>query len=96
MTDFSIITACGECCTLCPEKINGDCPGCIESDGDVSGWSGDGECRIHECVRRHNVRFCGLCNEFPCERMCRMIHWNENIVEHMRRLRDEYTEQKGK
>lgn len=35
MTDFSVITACGECCTGCEKKKDGRCPGCIEADGVV-------------------------------------------------------------
>ena len=35
MTDFTTITACGECCVGCAKKKDGSCPGCIESDGRV-------------------------------------------------------------
>ncbi|MBR4733010.1 MAG: flavodoxin family protein [Lachnospiraceae bacterium] len=35
MTDFSTITACGECCTGCAKKIEGSCPGCIVADANV-------------------------------------------------------------
>ena len=42
MTDFSTITACGECCVGCSKKIAGDCPGCIEADGRVPEWEGSG------------------------------------------------------
>ena len=38
MTDFSLITACGECCTDKAKKADGRCPGCIESDGRVPEW----------------------------------------------------------
>ena len=38
MTDFSTITACGECCVGCSKKIAGDCPGCIEADVRVPEW----------------------------------------------------------
>ena len=32
MTDFTLITACGECCTSCAKKADGRCPGtvCLE------------------------------------------------------------------
>ena len=90
MTDFSTITACGECCTECPKKKDGRCPGCIEADGRVPEWSQSGRCRVHACTREHHVQFCGLCAEFPCEKLPSMISWNPNIVEHMTSLRDEY------
>jgi len=32
-TDFTKITACGECCVGCKKKKEGLCQGCIESDG---------------------------------------------------------------
>ncbi len=35
MTDFTTITACGECCVGCSKKKDGSCPGCIEADGRV-------------------------------------------------------------
>ena len=42
MTDFTLITACGECCTGCAKKADGRCPGCIESDGRVPEWAASG------------------------------------------------------
>ena len=90
MTDFSTITACGECCTECPKKKDGRCPGCIEADGRVPEWAQSGRCRVHACTREHHVQFCGLCAECPCEKLPSMISWNPNIVEHMTSLRDEY------
>ena len=89
--DFSRITACGECCTECPKKLDGRCPGCIESDGYVPEWAESGRCRVHACAREHNVQFCGLCAEFPCEKITEMISWNPDIIRKMTLLRDEYT-----
>lgn len=90
MTDFLTITACGECCTGCSKKKEGSCPGCIEADGRVPEWAGSGICRVHACCREHNARFCGLCSEFPCEKLPQMISWNPEIVTHLSALRDEY------
>jgi len=95
MTDFSTITACGECCVGCRKKENGVCPGCIESDGYVPEWSQSGRCKIHACAREHGVQFCGLCGEFPCERLPQIVSWNERIVEHLSGLRDEYKTKNG-
>ena len=36
MTDYSTLTACGECCLGCSKKLNGSCPGCIEAEGLLS------------------------------------------------------------
>ena len=73
--DFTTITACGECCTGCQKRIDGICKGCIEADGYVPEWAGSGRCKVHECARKHNVQFCGICDEFPCEQLTTIIHW---------------------
>lgn len=93
MTDFSTITACGECCAGCAKKLDGRCPGCIESDGRVPEWAESGRCRIHACVKEHHVRFCGLCAEFPCGKLPSLISWNPDAVEQLTALRDEYRKQ---
>ena len=30
-------------------------------------WEESGGCPIHKCAGKHNVQFCGLCKNFPCE-----------------------------
>lgn len=93
--DFSVITACGECCSGCRKKIDGICKGCIEADGYVPEWSESGRCKVHACTRDHGVRFCGLCSGFPCADLKNIIHWNPDIVEHMAELAKQF-EQKEK
>ena len=88
--DFSTITACGECCVGCVKKEQGICEGCIESDGNCMEWAQSGGCPIYKCAKRHNVRFCGLCGEFPCEWLVGKVTWNPNMVEHLTVLRDKY------
>lgn len=90
MTDFSTITACGECCAECPKKLDGRCPGCIEADGRVPEWADSGRCKVHACAGEHHVRFCGLCAEFPCKKLPGMISWNPDIIGKMISLRDEF------
>ena len=90
MTDFSTITACGECCAECPEKLDGRCPGCIEADGCVPEWAESGRCKVHACAKDHHVQFCGLCAEFPCAKLPSLVSWNADIVEQMTALRNEY------
>lgn len=86
MLDFNLITACGECCTECKKKLEGICPGCIEADGRVPEWAESGMCRIHACCKKHHAKFCGFCEEFPCEELPKMISWNPDIVEHLKKL----------
>ncbi len=90
MTDFSTITACGECCAGCTKKQDGRCPGCIEADGHVPEWAESGRCRVHVCTRDHHVPFCGLCPEFPCAQLPSLVSWNPDIVDRMTALRNEY------
>ena len=90
MTDFSTITACGECCAGCPKKSEGKCPGCLETDGRVPEWAESGRCRVHACARDHHVQFCGLCAEFPCAKLPSLVSWNPDIVEHLTALRNEH------
>ena len=94
MTDFSTLTACGECCVGCSKKLNGSCPGCIEADGRVPEWAESGRCKIHACARDHGVQFCGLCELFPCEKLPAMIPWNADVIDHLSALRDEYLKQR--
>lgn len=93
MIDYTTITACGECCVGCTKKENGICPGCIEAEGKVPEWAESGVCKIFACCKEHHARFCGLCHEFPCEKLPQMISWNLNIVKHLSELRDEYNNQ---
>lgn len=95
MTDFSQITACGECCQGCEKRMKDFCRGCIEADGYVPEWAGSGRCRVHACARAHGALFCGLCQEFPCEELPSMIHWNPDITEHLAGLAEDYRRQKG-
>ncbi len=91
MTDFSTITACGESCVACPKKTDGSCQGCMEADGRVPEWTASGRCRVHACTRDHHVQFCGLCTEFPCEKLPVMIPWNPDIIKQMTALKSEYS-----
>ena len=91
--DFTMITACGECCIGCKKKEDGLCNGCIESDGNCQEWAESGGCPIHKCVKEHNVEFCGLCNEFPCEWVLKKTVWRHDYAEEHRQLANEFYNQ---
>ena len=93
--DFSTITACGECCMGCKKKESGLCKGCIESDGHCEEWTQSKGCPIYKCAREHEVQFCGLCKEFPCEWLLQKVTWRANMVEELIELADLYHKQKG-
>ena len=91
--DFETITACGESCVGCKKKQDGICQGCIESDGHCEEWKESKGCPIHKCTREHNVLFCGLCNEFPCEWLVKKVVWRANVVEELTQLAKLYREE---
>ncbi len=56
-------------------------------------WTQSNGCPIHKCAREHNVLFCGLCKEFPCEWLVQKIVWRENAVEELTELAKLYYKQ---
>ena len=93
MTDFTTMTACGECCIGCSKKESGLCPGCIEAQGKVPEWAESGKCKVYACCEEHNTRYCFMCEDFPCENLPKLISWNPDIVGHLSKLREEYKKQ---
>lgn len=90
-TDFSKLTACGGDCSGCERLHEGLCCGCNKNGGiQVSMWHNG--CDICECCKNHNVKFCGLCDEFPCEWLKNTLTWHENGIEQLRKYADEYRE----
>ncbi len=66
MKDFmkdSFDSYCGLECATCPEKKLNNCSGCIVTKGQPF----YGSCDIVECIKERNKRFCGECENFPCE-----------------------------
>lgn len=91
--DFTKITACGECCEGCKKKADGLCAGCVESDGNCAEWAESSGCPIHKCAREHNVKFCGLCGEFPCDWVLKKTVWRADYAEEHRQLAKNYYNQ---
>lgn len=69
MVDLSKITPCGGYCDDCEHKESGKCSGCIASGGKcIHMWQeSGGVCGVCKGCSEHNVAFCGICSEFPCE-----------------------------
>lgn len=83
---FATITACGEDCSGCPKRIQGLCSGCRETDGYCPEWAQTGRCPVHACVKAHDALFCGLCSEFPCERLSGLMPWKPDAQAHLSAL----------
>lgn len=92
-TDFYEITPCGGNCITCCHYDSGECPGCLENGGRCVKLWADG-CDIFKCCKEHNAAFCGLCGEFPCNKVKETIYrWNEKGIEHLKSLKEEYQRQ---
>ena len=83
--DLSKITPRGGNCSDCEHFQSGKCSGCLENHGEcVHMW--ENGCEIFRCCEKHGVKFCGLCEEFLCDRLCKTITWEENFVQKHRDL----------
>lgn len=89
--DFSKVTFCGGCCDDCSFKISGECQGCVATGGERV-WQGrKSTCEISSCCKAHNVSFCGICTEFPCNWLAEKIgEWDKDGIEKLKRLKSEY------
>ena len=92
--DFNNVTACGGDCTGCEHFKDQECRGCNINGGlQVCLWHNG--CRICECCQEHNVKFCGLCSEFPCEWLEKTLTWHEDGIERLRKYAGEYIRRNG-
>lgn len=58
-----IDTYCGLSCETCEYKEKFNCGGCVATEGNPF----HGSCRVAECVKARNIRFCGECADFACD-----------------------------
>ena len=92
--DFANITACGGDCTGCEHYKSGECVGCNSNGGIcVKLWSS--ECSLCKCCREHNVRFCGVCDDFPCGLLKITLTWDKDGIENLKRLGEIYLKEKN-
>lgn len=89
-TDFTNITPCGGDCGTCDFFVKGECEGCLKTSGKcVKMW--EKGCDIYRCCTEHNVKFCGLCESFPCEWISeKLTQWDKDGIQRLKRLADEY------
>lgn len=89
-TDFSKITPCGGNCPSCGHFKNGECKGCLANGGIcVSMW--EKECEIFKCCEKHSAKFCGLCENFPCEWIVgKLGEWDSGGIERQKKPAEEY------
>lgn len=86
-TDFSKLTPCGGDCEQCGLFYDGGCNGCRETGGKRIG----NECAIFNCCLEHNVLFCGICWEFPCEMInSKLSEWDKDGIKKLDYLEREY------
>ena len=87
--DFSLITPCGECCVGCEKRTCGLCRGCLETGGHCEEWAQSGQCPTYACCKEHNVPFCGVCPEFPCDHLP-MLKWRPDCVRELTEQAEAY------
>lgn len=58
---------CGKLCGECAEREEFGCAGCRETPLGEEYWGE--ECEIKECCQDKEHEHCGLCKEFPCQRL---------------------------
>ena len=61
-----LISYCGICCSLCPPYREKQCPGCLKLE----------ECKIAKCAKSKGIRYCFLCEKFPCKLFEEGFDWN--------------------
>ena len=87
--DFSQVTPCGGSCTGCEHYASKKCAGCLVTKGECLKLGHP--CRVYKCCDDRNIKFCGLCDEYPCEFMEKKITaWDPNAIERGRLLAHEY------
>lgn len=70
---MNIDTYCGLSCEGCDYKISHNCKGCIATQGNPF----HGSCELAQCAKKKNKRFCGECEDFPCEIIMRYSYDKE-------------------
>lgn len=91
--DFDNITPCGGNCSGCKYFIGKECEGCLKTDGKcVHMW--ESGCVIYSCCKKHKVRFCGLCGEFPCKDFYKITEWDKDALNKHREAAEKYRERK--
>lgn len=88
--DFSKVTYCGGDCSECKHYIEKACEGCVKTGGEcVKMWQN--RCEIAKCCIENGVRFCGLCERFPCEWLKNKItQWDASGIEKLQVLAEAY------
>ena len=66
LNDNILISYCGICCSLCPLFRSEKCHGCPELL----------DCNILQCAKSKDIRYCFLCEEFPCKMFQNGFEWN--------------------
>lgn len=67
MRETGLDTYCGLSCEKCDYREANGCGGCVATDGRPF----HGTCEVAECAKSKHRRFCGECEQFPCELLTR-------------------------
>jgi len=65
MANYSV---CGIDCDICKYKEEAGCKGCrVCAPAGECVWGG--RCELFDCAAEKNISHCGLCADFPCEKL---------------------------
>ena len=84
---YIIDSYCGLECFKCESKHNDTCKGCISSEDKMP----HSDCEVADCAISRKIKFCGECEEFPCDLLKRYSYAKENgdggaRIEHCRKI----------
>ena len=65
---------CGCICSKCEYRESKGCVGCIAMDKPF--WSDS--CDLKSCCEAKGLEHCGLCSDFPCEKLISMAEDDKN------------------
>lgn len=90
MEDMDHLGYCGVDCSVCPDCLQGKCPGCRRTV-----WPEGDPCPPVSCCEKRGIACCGLCGDFPCGMMEGFYRESEGhrlAFRRMQALRDGYGE----
>jgi len=67
MIDEKLLGRCGIYCGACPTYLKGNCNGCTSEHK-------PGDCYSLDCCNSRGLRFCGACEDFPCDTILTKPH----------------------
>ena len=89
LNDQDLIAPCGLYCGECEAFQDGRCGGCISRKGLCLKYTEI--CKIYSCcIDGRGLRFCGECQDFPCEKFTKFVNtpvWYNEVVDNLKKVK---------